>query len=72
MNIAASPIFWHERHMKMLIDFLAGIVAFLAAAAMAQFGLTIDRATQPIEVKRLPECHSTQDERPATTVSPRC
>ena len=58
--------------MKMLIDFLAGIIAFLAAAAMAQFGLTIDRPGQPIEIKRLPECHATQDEKSSSFSAKDC
>lgn len=71
-TIAASRNFWHERAMKMLINFLAGLVAFLAAAALAQFGLTLDRASQPLEIKRLPACHATQDETPSTPSTPKC
>ena len=58
--------------MKVLIDFLAGVVAFLAAAALAQFGLNIDRASQPLEIKRLPECHSSQDEGSISTPAQNC
>ncbi|WP_242913229.1 MULTISPECIES: hypothetical protein [Brevundimonas] len=58
--------------MKMLIDFLAGIVAFLAAAALAQFGLNIDRVSQPLEIKRLPECHSSPDEAGKANASKTC
>ena len=58
--------------MKMLIDFLAGIVAFLAAAALAQFGLNIDRVSQPMEIKRLPECHSAQNEGVQSAPASKC
>jgi len=41
--------------MKMLIDFLAGLVALLAAAALSHLGIDLQRPTAPIEVKRLPD-----------------
>lgn len=39
----------------MLIDFLAGLVALLAAAALSHLGIDLQRPTAPIEVKRLPD-----------------
>jgi len=45
--------------MKALIDLLAGLVALLAAAALSQLGLNLERPSAPVEVKRLPDCSVT-------------
>lgn len=49
--------------MKTLIDLMAGLVAMLAAAALSQFGIDLNRPNAPIEVKRL------ADSEPAETPS---
>ncbi|MGI4817141.1 MULTISPECIES: hypothetical protein [unclassified Brevundimonas] len=56
--------------MKILIDFLAGMVALLAAAALSQIGIDLTRDAAPAEVKRLPECASPAA--PTSSESPRC
>ena len=45
--------------MKLLAEFLSAIVAFLAAFAMSQLGIDMNRSAQPTEIKRLPVCSST-------------
>lgn len=46
-----------------MIELIAGLVAMLAAAALSQIGVDLNRTTAPIEVKRLPD--SEQAEAPA-------
>lgn len=43
--------------MKALIDLLAGLVALLAAAALSQLGINLERPSAPVEIKRLPDCN---------------
>ena len=60
--------------MQALIELLAGFIAMLAAAALAQFGVDLDsRATPEREIRRVQECGETPSavidvQRPA----PRC
>ncbi|MEG1451600.1 hypothetical protein [Brevundimonas sp.] len=58
--------------MKLLIDFLAGIVAFLAAMAMSQLGIDMNRSSQPLEIKRLPSCAEMVDKETPPPASPDC
>ena len=58
--------------MKLLIDFIAGIVAFLAAMAMSQLGIDMNRDTRPLEIKRLPVCAEVVDKEIPPTSSPDC
>lgn len=58
--------------MKLLIDFLAGIVAFLAAMAMSQLGIDMNRSAQPLEIKRLPSCAEVVDQESPPPASSNC
>jgi hypothetical protein len=43
--------------MQALIEFIAGFVAMLAAAALSQFGVDLDpRQTPQREIHRVPDC----------------
>lgn len=42
--------------MHALIEFIAGVVAFLAAAALAQFGVDVSKPKQDNEVRRVVDC----------------
>ena len=42
--------------MHALIEFIAGVVAFLAAAALAQFGVDVTKPKQDNEVRRVVDC----------------
>lgn len=42
--------------MHALIEFIAGIVAFLAAAALAQFGVDVNKSKPEREVRRVVDC----------------
>jgi hypothetical protein len=51
--------------MQALIEFIAGFVAMLAAAALSQFGVDLDpRQTPQREIHRVPDC----GDGPAATV----
>ena len=56
--------------MKILIDFLAGILALLAAAALSQFGIDLTREAAQPEIKRLPECSAPAT--PSSSDAPSC
>ncbi len=44
--------------MQALIEFIAGFVAILAAAALSQFGLDLDRPHKPQhEIRRVRDCN---------------
>lgn len=58
--------------MKLLIDFLAGIVAFLAAMAMSQLGIDMNRDSPPMEIKRLPSAAEVVDQEKPPLASPDC
>ncbi|HEY0103326.1 MAG TPA: hypothetical protein VGB60_07655 [Brevundimonas sp.] len=42
--------------MQALIEFIAGFVALLAAAALSQFGLDLDRQKPEREIHRVRDC----------------
>jgi len=42
--------------MQALIEFIAGFVALLAAAALSQFGLDLDRQKPDREIHRVRDC----------------
>lgn len=57
----------HDRGsaLQALIDFIAGLIALLAAAALAQFGVDMNTdRSQDREVRRIVDC----DPKPASTV----
>lgn len=46
--------------MQALIELLAGFIIMLATAALAQFGVSLDRAPEPqAEVRRVVDCTPT-------------
>lgn len=53
--------------MQALIDLFAGLIALIAAAALAQFGVILDTPRAPDrEIHRVADCHSA----PSDGVSP--
>ena len=69
-NLVGTAQFGHSLTMTILIDFLAGIVALLAAAALSQFGIDLTREAAQPEIKRLPECSAPAT--PSSSDTPRC
>ena len=58
--------------MKVLIEFIAGVVAFLAAMAMSQLGIDMNRDARPMEIKRLPVSAEVVDKETPPAASPDC
>lgn len=42
--------------MRTLVELIAGFIAFLAAAALSQFGVDLQRSTEDREVRRVTDC----------------
>ena len=58
--------------MKLIIDFIVGVVAFLAVTAMSQLGIDLNRVSQPLEIKRLPACSVIADKDEQAPSAPNC
>lgn len=56
--------------MQTVIEFIAGLVALLAAAALAQLGVDLERRTpEPREVHRISDCPEPAAQPPAVAAT---
>jgi hypothetical protein len=56
-GIEAGLTGWRRRDVQALIQLLAGFIIMLATAALAQFGVSLSRASEPErEVHRVVDC----------------
>ena len=55
--------------MHALIEFIAGVVAFLAATALAQFGVDVAKPQQDAEVRRVVDCEDQSPSKAALLIA---
>ena len=67
-----TPQFGHFVAMKTLIDFIAALVAALAALAISQIGIDLTRNAKPVEITRVPLCDVASNDSSGKAPSPEC